>query len=264
MIRYALNNELNGIEIYFDEKPEGLIRDSLKELGYRWNRKKLCWYAKQREDRLELAERLTAGRAEAARIMKQEEENNKKTAIKTVEDLNKIAEGYTFEQTGEGRYAGWTGCNYSAMGTQERKKAMLAELKKHGIKATCRVPSRTGTPVYDFTVTVPENMKLSEEEYADKKTTSFSGCFSYNGLNWFKDLSGTEYNYKQFDDMEFEEVKRICREHWIRIYREENVVEPSEQFEKFIETVIRSFNHDHSDLYTDYYDVAFYKYLNWK
>lgn len=255
MIRYALNNELNGIEIYFDEKPEGLIRDSLKELGYRWNRKKLCWYAKQREDRLELAERLTTGRAEAAKIMKQEEENNKKTAIRTVEDLNKIAEGYTFEQTGEGRYAGWTGCNYDAtkhLERQEKKKAMLAELKKHGIKATCR----TSHGSYYFTVTVPDNMKMSEEEY-------IKNMMNDRADYWYTDLEGNQYHRNDIQDMDYEETQRIKAEHYARMYREKTAV-PCKEFRKFVETVIRSFNHDHSDVYTDYFDVGFYSSFDWK
>jgi len=48
--RKELNNELNGVEIYFNVYPLASTRASLKEHGFRWNHKKACWYAKQTED----------------------------------------------------------------------------------------------------------------------------------------------------------------------------------------------------------------------
>jgi len=58
---YSLNQELNGIEIYFDEKPEATQLATLKASKWRWNGKKLCWYTKQSPEALTLAEALTNG-----------------------------------------------------------------------------------------------------------------------------------------------------------------------------------------------------------
>lgn len=54
----ALNQNLNGVELYFDGKPGSSILDGLKAVGYRWHNIKKCWYAKQNSQTLELAKML--------------------------------------------------------------------------------------------------------------------------------------------------------------------------------------------------------------
>ena len=43
----VINEELNGVEIYFSTFPIKATRDNLKANGFRWNHKKSCWYAKR-------------------------------------------------------------------------------------------------------------------------------------------------------------------------------------------------------------------------
>ena len=38
-----INKEKNGVEIYFDEKPEQIILNSLKANKFRWSRYNKCW-----------------------------------------------------------------------------------------------------------------------------------------------------------------------------------------------------------------------------
>lgn len=47
-MEYAIkrNEEHNGIEIYFNEKPGNAIREALKGLRMRWHNIKKCWYGK--------------------------------------------------------------------------------------------------------------------------------------------------------------------------------------------------------------------------
>lgn len=40
MMKITLNNEKNGIELKFDEKPKTHILESLKATGYRWSGKR--------------------------------------------------------------------------------------------------------------------------------------------------------------------------------------------------------------------------------
>lgn len=40
----TINEQYNSKEIYFDSKPGEAIREALKTLKFRWNRKKSCWY----------------------------------------------------------------------------------------------------------------------------------------------------------------------------------------------------------------------------
>ena len=55
------NVELNGIEVYFQDKPEAEAIDLLKENHFRWHRAKKCWYAKSNEETEAAAEKVTSG-----------------------------------------------------------------------------------------------------------------------------------------------------------------------------------------------------------
>ena len=55
------NEELKGIEIYFDEKPQTEILSTLKAEGFRWHHVKKCWYNKISDKVLELVNQLSNG-----------------------------------------------------------------------------------------------------------------------------------------------------------------------------------------------------------
>ena len=65
MCTFAINNQFNGIEISFVEKPAEAIRDAMKEAGFRWHRQKKLWYAKKTAERMALAQKLSSGSEEA-------------------------------------------------------------------------------------------------------------------------------------------------------------------------------------------------------
>lgn len=44
--RIIKNEEHNGLEIYFDEKPTEEVRSALKEIKFRWHGVKKCWYGR--------------------------------------------------------------------------------------------------------------------------------------------------------------------------------------------------------------------------
>lgn len=46
MPRLVQNKEKNGIELYFDGKPDSAVLDTMKKNGWRWNPPKKCWYNK--------------------------------------------------------------------------------------------------------------------------------------------------------------------------------------------------------------------------
>ena len=58
MAKYKLVPELDGIEIYFDEKPSADIRSKLVANRWRWNGVKGCWYTKQSQQAEKLAKEL--------------------------------------------------------------------------------------------------------------------------------------------------------------------------------------------------------------
>ncbi len=47
---YKINNEHNGIEIYFDSMPDKETLNRLHEKKWRWHKVKKCWYHVQDED----------------------------------------------------------------------------------------------------------------------------------------------------------------------------------------------------------------------
>ncbi|GEM_PF-2538509 len=65
-ITMKLNDKKNGVELYFTDKPSEEIRTQLKSNGFKWSRFNKCWYAKQNENTLTLAETLSSGNIEAA------------------------------------------------------------------------------------------------------------------------------------------------------------------------------------------------------
>ncbi|MGL5329845.1 MAG: LPD29 domain-containing protein [Peptostreptococcaceae bacterium] len=81
MCKLVLNNQLNGVELYFGEgnKPAKEILTDLKSNGFRWNGKKICWYAKQNNDTLQVANKYSNGTIlEVAAV----------TPVKEVKELN--------------------------------------------------------------------------------------------------------------------------------------------------------------------------------
>ena len=94
----VINEELNGVEIYFTVYPLSGTRETLKKNGFRWNHKKSCWYAKRSMMTDEVATicaettigeyKLTAQRTneEVTEIKPKEE---KKEAVKTSKKASK-------------------------------------------------------------------------------------------------------------------------------------------------------------------------------
>lgn len=256
---YMINSELNGIEIYFDEKPGDIIRDELKKNRYRWNGRKKCWYAKQTDTALQLAEQLTTGRAEAAEQIKREIQQHTAAVKLTVEQMQEAASQYTFRETGEGMYAGWTGCNCEGLNLtgQKLKKAILAELKKNGIRATAR-SGRGYTDSFTFTIRVPQECRLSLEEYIEIEQHKTSGRF------WYRDATnGKDIHRDALWDLPEEERERIIREQLTMEYNRAGVV-PVDEFIKLVHAIVNSFNSDHSNGMVDYFDRGFYDWYEWK
>lgn len=61
MTSYKLNNEKNGVELYFESCPPLETRETLKNAGWRWNKFSGCWYNKQTPDNVKLAQSMSNG-----------------------------------------------------------------------------------------------------------------------------------------------------------------------------------------------------------
>jgi hypothetical protein len=58
------NEQLKGIEVYFDGKPDVKVLDVLKSNKFRWHSLKKCWYNKDTEENNKLIESLSNGTIE--------------------------------------------------------------------------------------------------------------------------------------------------------------------------------------------------------
>jgi len=81
MCTTILNPELNGIELYFNDKPESTIISMLKEYGYRWHNVKKCWYAKQNTETMNTAAKLADNNTEAASTVQTVEQTKENKEI---------------------------------------------------------------------------------------------------------------------------------------------------------------------------------------
>ena len=70
--RIIKNEEHNGLEIYFDEKPSEGIRSALKEIKFRWHGMKKCWYGRAEISTVEniLGGKVAEVKTERAEILK--------------------------------------------------------------------------------------------------------------------------------------------------------------------------------------------------
>lgn len=55
-VTFNLNNDQNGIEIKFEERPSDEVRQGLKDARFRWSQPKQLWYAKQTPEAMAFAE----------------------------------------------------------------------------------------------------------------------------------------------------------------------------------------------------------------
>lgn len=88
------NIEHNGIELYFENKPEKVIIEALKKAKFRWHSIKKCWFARENQDRLILANKIKNG--EKIENAPREKTVENEFGIK-VGDIFKMSWGY--EQT---------------------------------------------------------------------------------------------------------------------------------------------------------------------
>lgn len=64
-ITMKLNDEKNGVELYFNDIPSEEIRTQLKSNSFKWSRFNKCWYANQNERTLAVADRLSNRKIDA-------------------------------------------------------------------------------------------------------------------------------------------------------------------------------------------------------
>lgn len=234
MCRVSLNQELNGIELSFERKPDRATLEAIKAQGFRWNSKKCVWYAKQTADRLTFAQ--TLGQIEEP------------TADKATYNLEGLGENFP------GHYGG-----------KELSEAIREELKRRGVKGcTVRIRHYDGVTV---TVKATGADFVSLEEFKTRYSFSrFSADVEshglYTGEKWTYSLEGLtdeEKNtlYDNYCRYEIEHRHDFNNYHRGRDLYPQYTTAFCEKLEA-VYLIANQWNYNNSDPYTDYHDVGYY------
>lgn len=249
MNTYTLNQELNGIEIKFDQKPAAEVLTELKAAGYRWHKVKKLWYAKQTAERISIAARLTG--TEAAQPIKAEpgkinlenlgetRKDGKLTDIIRQELKARNVKGVTVKST----YAGYTKSITLTIKADENDFASIEEMKKrypfYAFSADLEyrnlyayIDGEQVTP--SAWITMTEDKK--EDVYTDYLKRA---AFRLDTLNEYKLREENRDYYYELTSAFFEK----CRAAFL---------------------IANQWNYNNSDPYTDYHDVGYYLHIKLK
>lgn len=174
MCKILLNEKLNGVELYFEGKPAGAVLADLKANGFRWNGKKLCWYAKQNEETLKVANTYSEGLKEVAT-----------TSLKKINkiDLFKLT---TFTEVEREK-------NYNTKEiAKEIRSALKARFKFVKFSVTSKDSIRVEIKSAPFE---KDSIYLKAiTEYVDKLVESYNFCTCYDPYGDY----GSSYNFYYF------------------------------------------------------------------
>lgn len=203
MTSMVLNQELNGVELYFGEKPVQTIINNLKAIGFRWNGKKLCWYAKQNEETVAEAQKLVNGEVAAVTETIKEVKANKVN--------NKIV------------LWNLTRCEEFKVDNNKATKEIAAEVRKH-VKARfpfCKFSVTSDYNSIHFYITATPFEKDSVylkavEDYCTSLLKAYSECICYDpygdygsSYNFYGAYARIDYEYKQTEQTE--EIKEAIK-----------------------------------------------------
>lgn len=243
---YSINNELNGIEVIFSEKPSEEIRDNLKRNGFRWHRQKKLWYAKNNENRLDYIKTICKGE------------------IPETEELGgTVSDGYMGAKRWDGNKS------HLHLYGSDLSKAIREDLKKHGIKG-CTVSVDT----YSMGQSITVKVKVSDDDfkpYDEWKQERNIFDFANHGWIWKNEEHDDMYadDFCKLSNAEQEKVFEINakrayqaeRDYTINHYHLDNYTTFNPALMQKIQNVIdcvNSYRYDDSNSMVDYFDTNFY------
>lgn len=199
MTTYLLNQELNGVEIYFKGKPATEILTELKENGFRWNRNKLCWYAKQSEKTITTAQTIANGNITEATPQQPKTKATKK--VLSLYERLQFKEGNT--DTSKYHYK-FVGSNYTGLSTKET----ASEVRKHLRKQFPEVKFSVTSDYNKINITIKESPYCNIEPEHNEEITNYRRREEKQELNkelysiieYCKSLLNS-YNYDDSDSM---------------------------------------------------------------
>ena len=235
------NEQYNSKEVYFDNKPEETIRESLKTLKFRWNRKKSCWYGFATEEEIRNAI-----------------ENN------PVSELGGVAsDGYM----GAIRWDGNKSQKF--LYGAELTAALRTDAKRIGLKGvTFRVHTYSGGQSVTATVKASDSDFVPFEEVKSEYLQAALNCY------WLTTADGAEKHrdsFESFNSPEFLEAQEITAKKLYENDSKDGVRINHYYIEKYraftaeftakvnlILKLLHTYNYDDSNGMVDYFDTNFY------
>lgn len=241
MTKLYFNNDLNGIEIKFESKPNAATLEALKNAGFRWHNVKKVWYAKQTPARVAFAQSLGSIEAQpetqpTAKTINLDGLGANKPRLWGAELSKAIREdlknrGVDGVRVRMGR-GGYTTSIYVTVKATAADLASIEEAKvRFNLSAfACEVQTRNvyinnkWLNYYDF-----ENMTQEEKE---KAHTDYI-IYSIKHLRSFNHYHTDRRYYWEFTAAFYNKILAVCK-------------------------IADQWNYDNSDIMTDYHDVGYY------
>lgn len=163
-ISYKLNQDKNGVEIKFTEKPSEKVRNRLKELGFRWSNYNGVWYAKQTPETIAYAKELSSDEGEqlTLNLPTEEPKEEPKEEVKTDPDKSKSEKSKAYEEykKAKAEKLAKTVKNVTEKKPEEKK----AEPKKDNIVIFPKKRPEVKVAITDGNFTFEDCQKKLEEE----------------------------------------------------------------------------------------------------
>lgn len=244
MAEYRINEEQNGIEVIFEEKPEAGTLDALKASGFRWHRVKKLWYAKNTESRMALVQSIATG---------QKIESAPKAAKVDMINLDNL---------GENRPTNFYGADLAM--------AIREDLKRRGVSG---VTVRARRVTHDTGITV--TIKATAEDFASveeaKNRMQFSSFYCqaarhgvYTGKKWVYNLDELteEQQQEEYNNYILYHCQKApqINEHHLIDCRNDYFTITTAFYNKIVAVfkIANQWNWNRSDSMTDYFDIGYF------
>lgn len=186
MCKVVMNNDLNGVEMYFEGKPVQTVIDSLKALKFRWNKNKACWYAKQSAETIAVAQQYSNSEIHTEEVVTV----SKKVSNKNISLWNRVqfVEGKADNSEYKTSYK-YVGSNYSGLSTKETAKVIRTHLKRQ-------------FPEVKFSVT---------SDYSEIRIEIKSSPYNNKQLEYSRELDCVDYrNFEKENNKELIAIQGYC------------------------------------------------------
>jgi len=212
MTKLLMNDQLKGIEIYFDNKPSKDIRDNLKSKGFRYHGVKECWYAKQNIKTIAEAQKYTQDQTEAQEETIQQTENS-------ITDITLTA-AQTKTQKTITNMSLWDSTRWNEetnnINKSQTTKEIASDIRKH-VRSRfplCKFSITSSHSSISFHIVSSPYSKDSKhleaiQNYCTKLLESYKYCTSYDpygdygsSYNFYGGHASIDYDYTQTEKTE--------------------------------------------------------------